>query len=546
MKDKFLKIHDHNDLSSFFDLTYTELSKTIYQIGDRYKYMEFSIPKKNGGTRLIRSPRRKLKIIQKRLSDTLYEIYPTRAPVHGFVKDKSTVDGATKHLDKTYIFNIDLKDFFNSIHFGRVRNLFCSSPFFFSYSVSTVLAQICCYKNCLPQGAPTSPIISNMISLKLDLQLQYLAKNTNSTYTRYADDITFSFTCRSTNRIPEEIVIIRNGVAGPGHALTQIINNNGFEINYNKVRFSGKSQRMEVTGITVNNFTNVPRSYVRNINSILYAWEKHGYAAAEKEHIEKYDTKTRASSSPKSLKFVVRGKLSYMRSVRGWRDRIFNKLAAKFNALVEEDLQFSLFFEKSPEHNAVDSLWIIESCYDDDSGDVITAQGTGFFLKNYGLVTCAHVVSEKKKLFNEIEAYQCTDTSKKYRLRVIYLDDHRDIAICKLAVKEIVNIPKACIDIHDGDVVIGAKVKLLGFPGFAPGSNHYVADASVASTYTQNKVNKFEIDTQIRQGISGGPIINESGHLMGIALEGATRESGKNAVIVYKELKYVISDNYKL
>lgn len=280
MKEKFLSLDDHNDLANFFGLSYAELSKIIYITHPTYVYHQFQIPKKNGGERQISSPSKKLKAIQLKLKDVLYEIYPSKSAVHGFAKNKSIVTNAANHLDKRYIFNLDLSDFFGSIHFGRVRNLFKSRPFNFNHSVATILAQICCLNNSLPQGAPTSPIISNMIAWKLDSQLQHLAKRTNSTYTRYADDISFSFTCNKI-RLPEDIVVFKDDKAYPGYKLIRIIEENGFKINDDKVRLCNKLTRMEVTGLTINEFLNVDRQYIKQISSMLYAWKKHGYEAAE-------------------------------------------------------------------------------------------------------------------------------------------------------------------------------------------------------------------------------------------------------------------------
>ncbi|MCK7576377.1 MAG: reverse transcriptase family protein [Chromatiales bacterium] len=263
------------------------------------------------------------------------------------------------------------------MHFGRVRNLFKSSPFNFNNSVATILAQICCFKNALPQGAPTSPILSNMIAWKMDSQLQQLAKITNGTYTRYADDISFSYTYNK-RRLPEEVVMLRDGEASPGNALAHIIEENGFIINYGKVRLCGPLSRMEVTGLTVNEFPNIKRQYIRQISSMLHAWRKHGYEAAEKEFNEKYDQRHRASNKPKSLLHVAKGKLAFLRSVRSGRDSLFNKLAMQFNDLVEEEHRFKIIEISDPEQNAIDALWVIEACYDAENGEVVTLQELDF------------------------------------------------------------------------------------------------------------------------------------------------------------------------
>ncbi|MCK9619122.1 MAG: reverse transcriptase domain-containing protein [Methylobacter sp.] len=542
MKENFLKIKDHDELAAFFGLSYSNLAAILYKTSESYKYQVFLISKKSGGHRIIKSPRRKLKDIQNKLSDVLYEIYPGKPSAHGFVKKKSILTNSKKHLNKSYVFNIDLSDYFGSIHFGRVRNLFKAYPFNFNHSVSTILAQICCFANCLPQGAPTSPIISNMVAWKLDGKLQHLAKITNSTYTRYADDITFSFTC-SSRRLPEEIVILRDGVASPGHALSRAIEENGFEINYEKVRLAGEFQRMEVTGITVNEFPNVSRKYIKQISSILHAWRKYGYEAAEKDFNHKYDKCHIASNRPKSLKYVIKGKLSFLRSIRGGRDQIFIKYAKQYNALVGDDaLKFKLIEETEPETNAINALWVIQTCYDDSAGNLKIAQGTGFLLEDFELVTCAHVVSEDGEAFENIKAFKCFNFAKEYDVKVKHLDIHRDIAICSITSAVDQSIPNAVIQLSDREILPGLEARLLGFPAYKDGQSHYIVDTKIASIFTRHTFRKFEIDAAIREGNSGGPIIDTYGKLLGVALEGAEKSSGNNAALYFSELKNIKDD----
>ena len=547
MKEKFLTITNHEELAKFFGMTYSQLAKILYEYDPSFKYTHFSIPKKNGGVRLIAAPRKKVKAIQVQLKNVLYKIYPGKASAHGFTLEKSIVTNAESHLDKKFVFNLDLKDYFSSIHFGRVRNLFSSNPFNFSKSIATVLAQICCYENRLPQGAPTSPIVANMISFKLDSQLQRLAKLTNSTYTRYADDITFSFTCKKS-RLPREIVILEDEAARPGTALTQIIESNGFRINYDKVRLGGKLNRMEVTGLTVNQFPNVKRSYIKQIGSMLHAWKKHGYEAAENEFNARYDIRYRASEESKSFKHVVKGKLAFLVSVRGSRDEIFKKLATRFNNLVEDELKFKITEETKLERDAMASLWVIETCYEDrNTGDLKAAQGTGFDLENYGVITCAHVVSDGDGIFEEIKAYKSQESSKEYTVTVLYVDQHRDIAVCKITDGSGNDAPLNPIEIACSNPQQHDAVQLLGFPQYDPGQTQpYIVDAKVARCYTFSAVEKFEIDHPIREGNSGGPVINQSGQLVGIAIEGATKSSGKNGALQANELQHVITDEFKV
>jgi len=545
-KDDFLKITTHEELASLFGISYAILTKIIYKTDNAYKYHQFQIPKKNGGHRNIASPSKKLKCIQEELKDVFYEIYSTKPSAHGFAKNKSIITNAERHLDKRFIFNIDLSDFFGSIHFGRIRNLFKASPFNFNNSVATILAQICCFDNALPQGAPTSPILSNMISWKLDSQLQSLAKITNGTYTRYADDISFSFTTNK-RRLPEEIVILRDNEASPGHALTHIIEENGFHINYEKVRLCSRSSRMEVTGLTVNEFPNVRRKYTRQLSSMLYAWRKHGYELAEKEFNEKYDTRYRATPPPKSYLHVVKGKLAFLRSVRTERDPIFNKLATQFNDLVSDEHKFRITKTSDPEKDAISALWIIEACYDNEEGEAVISQGSAFQLKGVGIVTCAHVVSEKGKIFEGLEAFKHDNPTVKYKVVVERICSHRDVAICSIQIEDSDEPPDNCVQKSEKPIEMAQEVKLLGFPAYAPGHGFFMVDAKVAKIYRQSLVDKFEINTLIREGNSGGPIIDLESNVVGIALEGARKEAGNNGCLIISEIDEVLSDDkYKI
>src|SRR5699024_2066569 len=136
------------------------------------------------------------------------------------------------HVRSRFILNIDLKDFFPSINFGRVRGVFLAKPYNCTKEVATVLAQICCYNNQLPQGSPASPIVSNMICARLDSHLYKLAKKNHCYYSRYADDITISTNKRD---FPKEIARLvrteKKNICNLGNSLLNTINNNGFEIN---------------------------------------------------------------------------------------------------------------------------------------------------------------------------------------------------------------------------------------------------------------------------------------------------------------------------
>jgi len=177
----FFGLSSRPDISSLLDVDYPRLMYHLYVLPRDSRYKEFTIPKKSGGVRSITAPVTPLKIIQRKLNQVLQAVYRPRFSVHGFARKKSVSTNALEHSRQRYVFNIDLKDFFPSINFGRVRGLFMSEPFNLCPEVATTLAQICCYDGKLPQGAPTSPVISNMICSRMYGALQQLAKNIDAT-----------------------------------------------------------------------------------------------------------------------------------------------------------------------------------------------------------------------------------------------------------------------------------------------------------------------------------------------------------------------------
>ena len=194
------EVKSRNELADLLGISRKRLTYLLYIKHLENMYTSFEIPKKSGGQRLINAPNKELKLIQRRLANELYE-YHTRlnkdkqidGVSQAFEKGKSIFTNAKIHRKKRFIINVDLENFFDNIHFGRVRGyLIKNKDFQLSEEVATVIAQLTCFKGSLPQGAPTSPIISNYICNIFDLRIIKLAKKYKLNYTRYADDLTFS------------------------------------------------------------------------------------------------------------------------------------------------------------------------------------------------------------------------------------------------------------------------------------------------------------------------------------------------------------------
>src|SRR5689334_12289528 len=186
------RIETGEQAAAFLGQNFGKLMYMLYKAPEEKRYTPFEIPKRTGGMRLIHSPNGAIREAQTALAPHLLALYNAHPSVHGFLKERSILSNAKLHTGQRLVFNVDLADFFPSINFGRVRGLFMSPPFNLGPAAATVFAQLCTHRNGLPQGAPTSPHLSNFIAADLDRRLTRLARESGARYTRYADDITFS------------------------------------------------------------------------------------------------------------------------------------------------------------------------------------------------------------------------------------------------------------------------------------------------------------------------------------------------------------------
>ena len=268
-----------HDVATLLNFKPKALSYILYRKIPATKYRSFVLPKASGGQRLIQAPSDELKLLQKNLSDLLQdcaaELNATNGwkdqIAHGFKRDRSIVSNACRHRGRRWVFNLDLADFFGSINFGRVRGFFISNKHFsLNPKVATILAQIACHDNSLPQGSPCSPVLSNLIAHILDMRVVQLARKAGCTYTRYADDLTFSTNLPS---FPSSIAIQTGGGNHSWNAaneLTQIITHSGFTINVTKTRMQYRNSRQDVTGLVVNKKVNIRSEYRRAVRAMVY------------------------------------------------------------------------------------------------------------------------------------------------------------------------------------------------------------------------------------------------------------------------------------
>jgi len=337
LRNEFLVLKSRDDIARLLEITTEQLNFHLYVLPSYKRYKVFEISKKSGGTRQILAPISPIKIIQEKLKQVLDSVYRPKPSAHGFIAERSIVTNARLHKKRRYIFNIDLEDFFPTIHFGRVRGMFMGNPYFLGDEVSTILAQICCHNKILPQGAPTSPVISNMICARLDAKLQQLAKEHNCTYSRYADDMTFSTT---RSKFPSALANLSDiGQVEIGSQLLAIIEENGFKVNSKKTRLQMRQQRQEVTGLTVNRYPNVQRRYIKQIRAILHAWAKFGLNSTAQRYFEKYAS--HKYSDPKRYRppfqKVILGKIEFIGMIKGKTNSVYLDLLHKTEHVAQSD-----------------------------------------------------------------------------------------------------------------------------------------------------------------------------------------------------------------
>lgn len=324
--DKIKKAQSLTDLAKLLGFTPKGMSYVLYKMDPAKKYRSFEIPKKSGGVRIINAPEPQLALLQTRLAELLYACVHERKQEnarfwfasHGFHKGRTIISNAEVHRRRRFVFNLDLENFFGTINFGRVRGFFIhDSMFSLEPKVATIIAQIACHDNALPQGSPCSPVISNLIGNILDSRLIALARDARCTYTRYADDLTFS---TNETLFPTEIAVNVHGADWEvGAKLKKTIEAAGFFINPAKTRMSQRQSRQTVTGLVVNAKPNINQDYYRVARAMCNSLFQTGY------YFRPGDDPANATDKLGPLE----GTLSHIHFVKTRRDRHpkINKLA---------------------------------------------------------------------------------------------------------------------------------------------------------------------------------------------------------------------------
>jgi RNA-directed DNA polymerase len=325
MTEYLLSLKTKKQLAQFLGYKLRSLTYILYQTSANEKYSIFTIPKKNGGIRKITAPNEQLGLLQRRVADRFNELLSNLISAnkknsfsHGYRPGYSIITNAKQHTKKRYVLNLDLKDFFPSINFGRVRGLLISHKNLdLSPEVATMIAQIVCYNNELPQGSPSSPLFSNLVGHLLDVRLVKFARKTGCTYSRYVDDLSFS---TNKKEFPSELAIMNDeGQWVLSKPLIKEIVSAGFNINFDKVSFQIHTSRQMTTGLIVNRGVNVPSEYYRKTRTLVHELiHNQGYFLC--------DNRMKGEKEPARIKNlnIISGRLSYIIHIK--KARVKTKL----------------------------------------------------------------------------------------------------------------------------------------------------------------------------------------------------------------------------
>lgn len=491
-------------LLTYLAVSTRELNKIWWYRGTMYHH--FEIAKGRGKTRTISAPDPTLKYIQRRIARLLDQIYSPRDPVHGFVINRSVKTNAEAHLHRRFVLNIDLKDFFPSITERRIYGMLWAIGL--DQRVAEILARLCCNNGHLPQGAPSSPVLSNMICFRMDKRLLVFAKTARCIYTRYADDITFSsyqpLSALFDSPVPPA------GRFSPdllSTSLKSIFTANGFNVHPEKAHYADRHSRRMVTGLKINELLNVDRRFVRNIRAALHSVKVHGIEKAQEIYQEKH-------GGTSSIAAHLEGKISWLRNIRGQSDPVFRSIALRFNECFPDR---KLEVEPSKHEIRDRSVWLVE--HSKDAG----MQGTAFFLEDVGLVTAAHCVQDA----SDIEVYHPSKLANRFKVSVLKVDEPRDLALLKhdIPSTEYFELRRSAKPVGKGD-----EVTAVGYPGWGPGDFVNVRPGTVTESPVKKAVQMIEVSQKLAPGMSGGPVLDGEDAVVGIIHKGGAGEDRDLAI----------------
>ncbi|WP_159846507.1 reverse transcriptase domain-containing protein [Brevundimonas sp. G8] len=479
------------------------LSFALYRANQTSAYRAFSIPKRDGSERIITAPKRARKSLQQSLLPLLEQLYDPAPCVHGAVKGRSVKTNAAPHVARRYILNVDIDDFFPTIHFKRVVGILSSSRYGVHPTVATAVAQICCHQGRLPTGAPTSPILANMVCGKLDSALLRLAKKNKLRYTRYYDDITLSSSTSGHLTAATGIDLSSDHIAHGADRLSDefkdIFTNNGFSINSKKVWGTTRKVRQQVTGLVVNKKHNVPIAFVRSTRAMIHSIEKMGIKSAQEKFL-----RSRKDNDSLDLESHISGRLAYIGYITDYGLR-YTTLAKRFMA-VSQGTKLPL-----PLLERERSVYVAVSKPGNE-------QATAFHVGHGFFVTAAHLVDPNKKpifiLVHSPDYYESPIATK-----IVHINYATDVALLKNVGAVAVN-DRPAIKLTSRQSSRGDQVEAYGFENYIPGNKLGVVKTEISSVRQLDGQTRHSVSAPWPHGMSGGPVFDTQGVFLGIVFSG--------------------------
>lgn len=333
-RERYQQLESAYDLADFWGVPTSQLTYYAFHVDKRNTYRTFSFMRRNGKERRIDAPNKTLKYLQRILHESLMKIYGPHPAVHGFLPKHSIVCNAKQHVERKFVLNIDIADFFPSITRKRIYGRLVSPPYSFHSNIANIIGSLATNAYwVLPQGSPSSPVIANMITAGLDRDIANLCGMYRCWYSRYADDITIS---TSRRQMPPDLARYPNALGTGqviiGDRLTHLIEYHGFEINHQKSRLQSHWTRQLCTGLVVNTSKlSPPKSYIRRLRSLIDHWQRRGWQHAAMLLHEK-ERRPLFGSRQELMNHAI-GRINYLGMVRGNDDAVMQRLKQSIGAL---------------------------------------------------------------------------------------------------------------------------------------------------------------------------------------------------------------------
>ena len=289
----------------------------LQHLASNGKYRTFTVAKKDGGERLIETPEFQLKKVLDHINRFLSACYyfQRTPPAYGFVVNgkndrdrRNIVTNARRHLKKTYLLNIDLKNFFHTVSAVMIQDIYLQPPFRFEHELALLLTQLTTHNNRLPMGSPTSPVLSNFACRQFDHTLLHYAKANKCYFTRYADDLSFS----SMEAIEETHI----------EAIKRIVVQYGFTVNDKKIKLYKENDMKEVTGLILTDRVSLPNHFIPELEKEITELAK--VVRIQNKHGELY------TEWVDNFKLRIKGKLNFIAYINGKQDEKYKALNQSF------------------------------------------------------------------------------------------------------------------------------------------------------------------------------------------------------------------------